>query len=259
MKKFTQALIPAALLAVSFAAHAETSDGKVLAVSAGWAHIMPQGTKQGVNSTGAVNGFDSTVGFELENSDTAEFKFDYLVNDNVSLGLILGVPPTFDIKGKGVLLKNFGGLDLNKKVGDVKVYSPVVTGKYHFGTVDSKFRPYVGAGFMYAHFSNFKLDSSISSYLTSPTFITITHNTLKDGASIRNVKIDDAVAPVAFVGADYNITKNWFATASVSYVHLSTHAKLDVVNNTTGATLLTGRSKIEINPIVTYLGVGYRF
>lgn len=250
MKKFTQALIPAALLAVSFAAHAETSDGKVLAVSAGWAHIMPQGTKQGVNSTGAVNGFDSTVGFELENSDTAEFKFDYLVNDNVSLGLILGVPPTFDIKGKGVLLKNFGGLDLNKKVGDVKVYSPVVTGKYHFGTVDSKFRPYVGAGFMYAHFSDFKLDSAIANDATLKTI----------NGSIHNVKIDDAVAPVAFIGADYNITKNWFATASVSYVHLSTHAKLQV-SGTYGPipVEVQGSSKIEINPIVTYLGVGYRF
>ncbi|WP_151709025.1 OmpW/AlkL family protein [Acinetobacter brisouii] len=253
MKKFTQALIPAALLAVSFAAHAETSDGKVLAVSAGWAHIMPQGTKQGVNSSSNIststlyNNFNSNAGFELEDSDTAEFKFDYLVNDNVSLGLILGVPPTFDIKGKGQLLGGALNLDKFSKVGDVKVYSPVVTGKYHFGTVDSKFRPYVGAGFMYAHFSDFKLDSAVSADVASK------------GMSIRNVKIDDAVAPVAFIGADYNINKNWFATASVSYVHLSTHAKLDIYSNLLKTTAVTGTSKIEINPIVTYLGVGYRF
>ena len=246
MKKLTKALIPAALFAVSFATHAETSDGKVLAVSAGWAHIMPQGTKQGVYNT--PNVFPAPeAGFELENSDTAEFKFDYLVNDNVSLGLIVGVPPTFDIKGKGSLLNNNLHLDNFSKVGDVKVYSPVVTGKYTFGAVNNKLRPYVGAGFMYAHFSNFKLDSAVVS------------DTASKGISIRNVKIDDAVAPVAFIGADYNITKNWFATASVSYVHLSTNAKLDVASNATGATLVTGRSKIEINPIVTYLGVGYRF
>ncbi|MHA3097147.1 OmpW/AlkL family protein [Acinetobacter brisouii] len=251
MKKLTKALIPAALFAVSFATHAETSEGKVLAVSAGWAHIMPQGTKQGVTSTGAVNGFDSTAGFELENSDTAEFKFDYLVNDNVSLGLIVGVPPTFDIKGKGVLLKDFGGgLNLNRKVGEVKVYSPVITGKYTFGTVESKFRPYVGAGFMYAHFSNFKLDSAIA----NDAILQGIHGT------IHNVKIDDAVAPVAFIGADYNINKNWFATASVSYVHLSTHANLQVSGKYGPVPIeVHGSSKIEINPIVTYLGVGYRF
>ena len=157
------------------------------------------------------------------------------------------MPPTFDIKGKGQLLGGALNLDEFSKVGDVKVYSPVVTGKYTFGAVNNKLRPYVGAGFMYAHFSNFKLDSAVVS------------DTASKGISIRNVKIDDAVAPVAFIGADYNITKNWFATASVSYVHLSTNAKLDVASNTTGATLVTGRSKIEINPIVTYLGVGYRF
>ncbi|MHA3103115.1 OmpW/AlkL family protein [Acinetobacter sp. ANC 3791] len=251
MKKLTKALIPAALFAVSFATHAETSEGKVLAVSAGWAHIMPQGTKQGVStqvgSTGPYLPFTPSAGFELKDSDTAEFKFDYLVDDNVSLGLIVGVPPTFDIKGKGQLLGGALNLDKFSKVGDVKVYSPVVTGKYTFGAVNNKLRPYVGAGLMYAHFSNFKLDSAVVS------------DTASKGISIRNVKIDDAVAPVAFIGADYNITKNWFATASVSYVHLSTNAKLDVANNATGTTLVTGRSKIEINPIVTYLGVGYRF
>lgn len=255
MKKLTKALIPAALFAVSFATHAETSDGKVLAVSAGWAHIMPQGTKQGVTSTGDVNGFDSTAGFELENSDTAEFKFDYLVNDNVSLGLIVGVPPTFDIKGKGTLLKTPltpNGLNLNRKVGEVKVYSPVITGKYTFGTVESKFRPYVGAGLMYAHFSNFKLDSAIA----NDAILQGIHGT------IHNVKIDDSVAPVVFIGADYNINKNWFATASVSYVHLSTHANLQVSGTnpyTKEPIEVNGSSKIEINPIVTYLGVGYRF
>lgn len=249
MKKLTKALIPAALFAVSFATHAETSEGKVLAVSAGWTHIMPQGTKQGVqtDSNFIPPTYDASAGFELENSDTAEFKFDYLVDDNVSVGLIVGVPPTFDIKGKGILLKSFGGLNLNRKVGDVKVYSPVITGKYTFGTVESKFRPYVGAGFMYAHFSNFKLDSAIANDATLQRI----------SGSIRNVKIDDAVAPVAFVGADYNITKNWFATASVSYVHLSTHAELDVYSGNTNVAV--GKSKIEINPIVTYLGVGYRF
>ncbi len=77
------------------------------------------------------------------------------------------------------------------------------------------------------------------------------------------MKVDDAVAPVALIGMDYNINKNWYATASVSYAHLSTKAKLNVngVNPQTGdaLTLISGRSGIEIKPIVTYLGIGYRF
>ena len=100
---------------------------------------------------------------------------------------------------------------------------------------------------MYASFRDFKLNPEVNAKIALL------------GGSIRSVDIDDTVAPVAFVGADYNITPNWFATASVSYVHLSTHANLDVVNNASNATLVQGSSKIEINPIVTYLGLGYRF
>ncbi|WP_288383165.1 OmpW family outer membrane protein [uncultured Acinetobacter sp.] len=254
MKKLTTALLPLALIVTSFGAHAATSDGKSYAVSAGWAHIMPQGTKQGVNSSSQVtnssvyNNFNSAAGFELDNADTAEFKLDYLVNDNVTVGLILGVPPKVDIQGKGQLLGGALNLDSFSKVGDVKVYSPVLTGKYTFGNINNKFRPYVGAGFMYASFRDFKLNPEVSSRLSATA-----------ASSIRNVDIDDTVAPVAFIGADYNITSNWFATASVSYVHLSTHANLDVVNNASNVTVVQGSSKIEINPIVTYLGLGYRF
>lgn len=249
MKKLTTALLPLALLVTSFGAQAATSDGNNFAVSAGWAHIMPQGTKQGVNSTSSIpyfNTFNSAAGFELDNADTAEFKLDYLVNDNVTVGLILGVPPKVDIQGKGQLLAGNLNLDGFSKVGDVKVYSPVLTGKYTFGAVNNKFRPYVGAGFMYASFRDFKLNPEVNAKI-APL-----------GGTISNVDIDDAVAPVAFIGADYNITPNWFATASVSYVHLSTHANLNVVNPA-NVTFVQGSSKIEINPIVTYLGVGYRF
>lgn len=251
MKKLTTALLPLALLVTSFGAQAATSDGNNFAVSAGWAHIMPQGTKQGVqtnsNTQALPSGFTSDAGFELDNADTAEFKLDYLVNDNVTVGLILGVPPKVDIQGKGQLLGGALNLDSFSKVGDVKVYSPVLTGKYTFGNVNNKFRPYVGAGFMYASFRDFKLNPEVNTKI-APL-----------GVSVSNVDIDDAVAPVAFIGADYNITPNWFATASVSYVHLSTHANLDVVTNVGNVTLAQGSSKIEINPIVTYLGLGYRF
>lgn len=251
MKKLTTALLPLALIVTSFGAHAATSDGKSYAVSAGWAHIMPQGTKQGVQSNSNLilipSGFTSGAGFELDNADTAEFKLDYLVNDNVTVGLILGVPPKVDIQGKGKLLGNRLDLESFSKVGDVKVYSPVLTGKYTFGDINNKFRPYVGAGFMYASFRDFKLNPEVNAKIALL------------GGSIRSVDIDDTVAPVAFVGADYNITPNWFATASVSYVHLSTHANLDIVSNASNATLVQGSSKIEINPIVTYLGLGYRF
>ncbi|MBF7686889.1 OmpW/AlkL family protein [Acinetobacter rathckeae] len=252
MKKFVQNFVPAVALTTlcAMAAHAETTDGKTIAVSAGWAHIMPQGEKQGVNEFYTQyqrNNFNAASGFDLEKTDTAEFKVDYLVNDNVSLGLVVGVPPKFDIKGEGKLLAGALNLDNFSKVGTIKAYSPVLIGKYHFGSVSNVFRPYAGAGVMYAHFSDFQLDGAVSNDVT------------KKGMAITNVKVKDAVAPVAFIGADYNLTKDLFLTASVSYVHLNTRASLDINNKATGATVVKGSTRIQVDPIVTYLGFGYRF
>ena len=255
MRKLTTALLPVALLATSFATQAATSDGKTLGVSAGWMHIMPQGEKQGVYGASVLTGpvSDSNAGFEIDDSDTGGLLFDYYVNDNVSLEFVAGFPPKMDIVGKGKILDGIVNLGQIGKVGEVDAYTPVILGKYQFGTVNSKFRPFIGAGFMYAHFSNFKLESNVNPALNQATG---NHY----GLSVSKVKIDDDVAPVATIGADYNINKDWFATASVTYAHLQTQAKLDIVSSAlAGATAISGQSEIEINPIVTYVGIGYRF
>lgn len=255
MNKLALILFPIVATA-SLVTHAATSDGKRFAVSVGWAHIMPQGNQQGVytdsnNKAVSSTGFTSNAGFEFENSNTAELKIDYLVNDHVSLGLILGMPPKSDIKGKGSLLNNQLNLDKFNKVGDIKIYSPVITGKYHFGKVENKLRPYVGVGMMYARFTDFNLDSAVA----NDSLLKVTNG------SISNVKVDSTIAPVAFAGLDYSINKDWFVTASVSYVHLNTHASLDVNGKhpLAGSYTVQGSTKVEINPVVTYLGFGYRF
>lgn len=249
--------MPLAILAASTTiTHAATSDGKTFGVSAGWLHIMPQGEKQGVygkNNLTGTNVSDPHAGFEIDDSDTGAVLFDYFVNDNVSLELVAGVPPKMEISGKGTILG--GAVDLSKvgKVGEVDAYTPVVLGKYQFGTAESRFRPFVGAGIMYAHFDDFKLDSSVNPALNSAL------GAGKLGLTATNVEIDDAVAPVATLGADYNFNKDWFATASVTYAHLKTKATLDINSSTLQKNAVKGETDIEINPIVTYLGVGYRF
>ena len=57
--------------------------------------------------------------------------------------------------------------------------------------------------------------------------------------------------------ATYAITKDWFVGLSVSYLPLKTTATIDT-------TLINGariqsEAKIKINPVVTFLNVGYRF
>lgn len=250
--------------------HASTSDGKTWAVSAGWLHIMPQSSAQGVSGSttdktpilGAQQASSPNAGFEVQNADTAGLMLDYFVNDNVSLELVLGAPPKMDLSGKGEIslpvVGSVANLEQFNKIATTDAYTPTFTARYHFGSINNRIRPYVGAGVMYAHFSNVKADPAINTELQ-------THNPLVGGLlkpELGKIKVDDAFAPVATVGVDVNLTKNWFGTASVSYAHLSTDAKLNVIGNSnTGDrdTVLLGSSKIEINPVVTYLGLGYRF
>lgn len=277
MKKLTLALLPLTLLAMTTHVNAATSDGKTFGVSAGWLHVMPQSDAQGVNGkTSAplpvVSSNSQQAGFEVQDSDTAGLMFDYFVNDNVSIELVLGTPPEMELSGTNsikVMGQDVVGLDKYSKAATTDAYTPTITGRYHFGSIDNKFRPYVGAGLMYAHFSNVEADATINSELKAtvngmanaiyPQF----GGKLDLQPSLGKVKVDDAIAPVITIGADYSINKDWFATASVSYAHLSTDAKISVNGidpmTQSATTLLTGSSKIEINPIVTYLGLGYRF
>lgn len=270
MKKLKFAVLPLSLLFITGLTHAATSDGKTIGISAGWMHIMPQGKKQGVNGNvkdpslvGLIGTLsDPDAGFEIKDADTGAILLDYYVNDNVSIELVGGVPPKMKIEGKGSILKSNKPLGLDATidleslgtVGDVDAYTPALLAKYQFGSIDSKFRPFFGAGVMYAHFSDFKLGGNVNQALTNANDLT---KLLQP--SVTKVDIDDAFAPVVTLGADYNITKDWFATASVTYAHLNTNATLDLNSNLLEGDLLQGKSKIEINPIVTYVGIGYRF
>lgn len=253
MKPSFKTILPIALLSLTAitATHAETSDGKTFGVSAGWLHIMPQSSAQGVNNKLSSTWLPSDdAGFKVKDANTVGLTLDYFVNDNVSLEMVLGAPPKMKLAGVGKAIivppaGNSDGMGVNlgdyANIASTRAYTPTFLAKYQFGTVDSKVRPYLGGGIMYAHFSDIKTDPNIEFPIP--------------GMNIDSVKVDDAIAPVVVAGVDYNLTKDWYATASVSYAHLSTDATLNI----NGMVNITGKSKIEINPIVTYMGIGYRF
>ena len=60
-------------------------------------------------------------------------------------------------------------------------------------------------------------------------------------------------------GFTYDFNDSWYTVASVSYAKLSNKAQIDVVNQNTGTRLIHATTKVDIDPLITYLGVGYRF
>ena len=81
--------------------------------------------------------------------------------------------------------------------------------------------------------------------------------------SSANSKVEldasDAIGPIVSLGFTYDFAENWFAVASASYAKLSSDITIDVVNQNDGVSLFTSKTEIDIDPVLTYLGVGYRF
>lgn len=223
--------------------------------------------------------------------------FNYYVNDNVSLQLIGGIPPKVDIKGKGEIFAPLTGLAISpnelvniffevgiplkqmipitnlgnkSKAASVRAWTPAIEAQYQVGRSGvNKFRPYVGVGLMYAHFNNIKLNSEIESALKAAGHMIQNVLDNKAGAAldgtpssgVMRVKVDadDAIAPIFTAGFTYDLNANWYTIASLSYAKLNNKGKIDIINESTGVRLIGATTKIDIDPLITYLGVGYRF
>ena len=261
--------------------------------------------KANINSLESWNSADA--GLKADNVDTLGIMANYFFTDNISLEFKAGIPPKVDIKGQGQinapvlgiatpegkldtpiiggiansLINGIGGIPLDtqipitnlaqsKKAASATAWLPAAELHYQFGKSGvNKFRPYVGVGVMYAHFTNVKLDSGINQDLVAAGHMVQNVLDGKAGAALEGktssadptvkVKADDAWAPMATLGATYDFNDRWFGVGSVTYAPMSGDAKITVVNNNTGKELIRANTKIDIDPLITYVGVGYRF
>ena len=166
---------------------------------------------------------------EAESKVFPEIDISYFFTKNIAAELILTYPQKHDID-----------LDGLGKIGSVKHLPPTLTLQYHFNP-EGTIRPYVGAGINYTRFSSVDLDANLA----------------VAGAPGLPLRIDRSSFGWALqVGADYKIADKWFFNVDVKYVTISTdiHVRNDAV-------ALQGQkvSKLDIDPLLLSVGVGYRF
>lgn len=250
-----------------------------------------------ITGEATINGLESWTqqgtGLEAEDVDTLGLMFNYYLNEHVSLNVMAGIPPKVDIKGKGQIIASMQGsatpgIDLGvgdlplladipitdlssySKAATARAWTPAVGVQYQFGKLGiDKFRPYVGAGLMYAYFNDLKLNSGIEADLTTAGHMLQNIHDQLAGAALDGkpssgdirVKLDadDAIAPIFTMGFSYDFTPNWFSTASVSYAKLNNRTTIKVINQNDGRELINSSTKIDIDPLMTYVGIGYRF
>ncbi|GAA5003826.1 OmpW family protein [Acinetobacter puyangensis] len=251
-----------------------------------------------VSGTSTINGLQNwesaNTGLEAKDVDTLGIMMNYHINDNWAVELKAGIPPKVDIMGKGQVYAPFSGTvkpdGIGTVLGDIKLkkdisitnleqsdtaataraWLPAAEIHYQFGKSGiNKFRPYVGAGVLYAYFNDIKINSGIIKDLENAGHKI---QNIKDGqaggalegressANMKvKVKTDDAFAPIVTLGATYDFNDKWFAVGSVSYAKLSNDTTITVKNENTGESLIKASTTIDIDPIITYAGLGYRF
>jgi outer membrane protein len=223
------------------AAHAQSAGTTY--ISTGWLHLAPQDSSDPLfvyNVGGSpVNRSVPNTGAGINDSDTIGLAVGYFLTDHISTEFIAGIPPKFDITGKGQF-SQFGVL------GRAYQWSPTVLLRYHFNSAESRFRPYIGVGATYTWFTGAKITNGSfeQGVLGGPTSATTSNQW----------------APVFNAGFSYAFTKHWFGGLSISYIPISVTATFTTAKQSAVGTLSeTSKAKISLNPIVTYLNIGYRF
>lgn len=227
-----------ALALASLPAAAQSAGSNV--VNLGWFHFDTHDSSEPLTFTqGPFVGTVPGSGAEVGSADTLGLAYTRFFTDNFALTFDIGVPPKFDLDGKGSL----AGLG---HLGSARQWSPALVAKWFFGRPDDRFRPFVGFGATYVWYSDVNLSDSLAGQVTGGA----------PGGS-ASADLSSSWAPVANLGMVYNIDKRWSIGLSVSYIPLDTDAK---ITGRVGNTVVSrSRTNLTLDPLVTFLSVGYRF
>ncbi|MBO7757698.1 OmpW/AlkL family protein [Burkholderia pseudomallei] len=274
MKKLIAACVVAGASTGAFAQQAGD-----LVATLGWLHVMPQDSTNGL-TTNVVNspingplrlpGSFTSPGTSLtvNNADTVGLTFTYFFTDHIAVTSVLGIPPEFALTGHGVIRPpgpsgSLGNVDLDKPanqpaVKNARQWSPTIILNYYFNAPTAKFRPFVGIGVAYSWFSNIELNGNFAKDINDNLGSVLAAGAGKPGPTLVEGKASSSFTPVYNIGASYAIAKHWALTATLSYMPLKTYSSL-VIKAADGTTLATTRTRLKADPLITFVGISYKF
>ena len=163
-----------------------------------------------------ANGDSTGLGLGVNSKVFPEVDFTYFMNPNLAVELVLTYPQKHDILAAGT------------KIGSVKHLPPTLSLQYHFP--QAGFRPYVGAGVNYTHFSGVTFDPAIVTALQP---------------SIDKNSFGLAIG----AGVDVPFGGGWLVNVDVKKVQIRT----DV------ASFGTKVGTVKVDPVLFSVGIGKRF
>lgn len=164
-------------------------------------------------------------------TDSSVFKFDvnsnaqlgltgtYMVTDNIGVELLAATPFSHEIKLGNAL------------VGKTKQLPPSLYAQYYFLDKDAPARPYVGAGLNYTTF--FSEDAKLP--------------------GVSDLRLKDSWGPAVNAGLDIKVADNLYFNTAVWYAKIKTKARFKL------AGVEQKPVEVKLDPMVFFVGLGYRF
>jgi len=158
----------------------------------------------------SANGDNTGLGLTINNKTIPDVSIRYAFDQNLAAELLLTIPQKHTLKSNGTVL------------GTLKHLPPTLFVQYHFNA--NGFKPYVGAGINYTHFSSVNL---------SP-----------------GVDIDrNSWGPALQAGVDIPLTGNMYLNFDVKKIYIRTDVSVSGVN----------KGAFKIDPALFGVGLGWRF
>lgn len=210
-------------------------------INIGWAHITPNDSSTPLTITQPALGAIPGSGTGVSRTETLGVAINYFYTDNLVFAADLGAPPTYKLHGEGSL----AGVG---QIGTAKQWAPTVFVKYFFANAKSKWRPYVGAGVTYVRYSDVEL---------SARFQQVVGAKFGSPAAVTSAELSRGFSPTVNAGVSYEISNNWYANLSLTYVDLKTDANLTTLATKIGT--VKSSTTLTLNPLVAFAALGYRF
>ncbi|HDV6328199.1 TPA: OmpW family protein [Burkholderia cenocepacia] len=277
MKKTLLCAAAGAAAVTPLAAHAQSAGSNV--VTLGWFHIMPQQSSTPMTTNVAPTPINTPLrlppsftsagtGLHTSGADTVGLTVSHFLTDHIAVTSVAGVPPVFKVSGQGTIkppgpagalgTQNIGLGSVNPIVKSVRQWSPAVILQYYFGQATAKFRPFLGLGVSYNWFSDLQLNTNFIKQTQDNLGAILAAGAGKPGTTSVEAKASSSWQPVFNAGLQYNLTEHFGLVASVTYIPLKTTSTV-TIKAADGSVLAESKSDLKADPIISYVGMTYKF
>ncbi|MBR8035848.1 OmpW family protein (plasmid) [Burkholderia vietnamiensis] len=266
-----------ALALAPLAAQAQSAGSNV--VTLGWFHVMPQQSSTPMTTNVAPTPINTPLrlpptftspgtGLRTSDADTVGLTVSHFLTDHIAVTSVAGVPPVFKVSGQGTIrppgpagalgTQNIGLASVNPIVKSVRQWSPAVLLQYYFGAATAKFRPFLGLGVSYNWFSDLQLNTNFIKQTQDNLGAILAAGAGKPGTTSVEAKASSSWQPVFNAGLQYNLTEHFGLIASVTYIPLKTTSTV-TIKAADGTVLAESKSELKADPIISYVGMTYKF